>query len=272
MAEKNILLTAFDDRWRRFRKEWDRTRRKYSQDSIHDLRVASRRLLAVLDTLRNLLNDSVLQDCRRRVKKSLDTLGPLRDVHVQRTYISTVIDRYPQLEAFERSLASKEDQIARKVQNVLKESPGLGHAMAQARRHARKRIKKETILNFIDKRFRKLLELEAQIDPSNTQTIHETRLAFKKFRYTCEVAQPIIRKRVGLDQLKQFRSFQTMMGDIQDIEVLSDALSKWAQKRGAEQELQPAFEELRNERRKRIAIFMESRGQVHTFWEPDVKK
>jgi CHAD domain-containing protein len=272
MGEKNILLNAFDARWRRLRKEWDQTRRKYSEDSVHELRVASRRLIAVLDTLRNLLKDPVIRDCRRRVKKSLDALGPLRDVHVQRSYISTMTARYPQLEAFERSLASKEDRAARNVQKLLKRNPGFGHAMAQARRHARKRIQKDTILKFIDKRFRKVLDLEARLDQSDTQTIHNMRLAFKKFRYTCEVAQPIIKNRVGAEQLKQFRDFQTTMGDIQDIEVLSAALSKWASRNTAGQELQPVFEELKNEREKRIATFMTSVGQLHTFWKPDLKK
>ena len=269
MAEKNILLKAFDDRWRRLRNEWDRTRRKYSESSVHDLRVASRRLIAVLDTLRNLLHDPVLRDCRRRVKKSLDTLGPLRDVHVQRAFISTMTPRYPQLEGFERSLASKEDRAVRQVQKVLERSPGLGHAMAQARRHARKNIKKDTVVKFIDKRFRKVLDLEARLDRSDTQTIHDMRLAFKKFRYTCEVAQPIIKKRVTVEQLKKFRSFQTMMGDIQDIEVLTAALSQWANRIGAEAELQPVFKELKNEREKRIEVFMASAGELHTFWKPD---
>ena len=269
MAEKNILLKAFDARWRRLRKEWDRTRRRYSEDSVHDLRVASRRLIAVLDTLRNLLNDPVLRDCRRRVKKSFDTLGPLRDLHVQRAFISTMTPRYPQLASFERSLASKEDRAARQVQKVLERSPGIGHAMAQARRHARKSIRKDEIVKFIDKRFRRVLDLEVRLDRSDTQTIHDMRLAFKKFRYTCEVAQPIIEKRVSVEQLNRFRSFQTMMGDIQDIEVLTAAFSKWANRIGTAAELRPVFEELKNEREKRIETFMASAGELHTFWKPD---
>jgi CHAD domain-containing protein len=180
--------------------------------------------------------------------------------------------RYPQLEAFERSLAGKEDRTARKVRKLLKQGPGLGHSMAQARRHARKQIHPETILKFIDKRFLKVLELEARLDPSDSQTIHEMRLAFKKFRYTCEVAQPIIRKRAGAKQLKRFRAFQTTMGDIQDMEILSEALSKWARKRAVEQELAPVFEELKSERQRRIETFMASAGQVHSFWKPDLKK
>jgi len=82
MSDQNILIRALDTRWRRLRKEWDRTRSKYSKDAVHDLRVAARRLIAVLDTLRSLVDDPEIEECRRRVKKSLGALSPLRDVQV----------------------------------------------------------------------------------------------------------------------------------------------------------------------------------------------
>ncbi len=272
MAEENILLKALDVRWRKLRKEWDRTRRKYSEDAVHDLRIASRRLLAVLETLLDVGKDSEIQDCRRRVKKLLDGLSPLRDLHVQRSNVSTLAHRFPQLESFEKSLADKEDRTARKVKKLLKRSPKLGGAVARARRHARKQIDKEAILKVIDRRYRQVLTLASRIDPSNSATIHQMRLAFKKFRYTCEVAQPIIEKDVDSDRLKQFHEFQTMMGNIQDLEVLSARLSKWAHKKERETGMQPVFGELENEREKRIAIFAGSVDQVRTFWKPGLKK
>jgi CHAD domain-containing protein len=272
MAEKNILLKALDIRWRKLRKEWDRTRSKYSEDAVHDLRVASRRLIAVLETLQDVRDDKEIRDCRRRVKKLLDGLSPLRDLHVQHANISRLAQRFPQLESFEKSLAEKEDRTAQKVQKGLKETPKLDRAVSRARRHAAKRIDNGDILKVIDRRYRKVLNLAARVDSSNTTTIHQMRLAFKKFRYTCEVAQPIIKKDVNADRLQQFHDFQTMMGEIQDVEVLTARLSKWAQKNEREADMQPVFEELKSEREKRTATFVASVDQVRTFWKPGLKK
>ena len=272
MAEKNILLKAFNARWASLRKELSRARRKQSEDVVHDLRVASRRLIAVLETLREIQDGLAVQDFRRRVKKLLDGLSPLRDLHVQRMHVSKLAAQSPQLKGFEKSLADKENQTAGKVKRILKHSPKLGRAMTQSSRHARKAVDRRAILKVIDKRFRKVLLLAGRIEPSDTSTIHQMRLAFKKFRYTCEVAQPIIRKEMDDARLEQFHAFQTMMGDIQDIEVLSGRLSRWTEKRKCKAEMEPVFKELEVEKKKRIDTFVRSAEQVHTLWNPGARK
>jgi CHAD domain-containing protein len=272
MAEKNTLLKALDVRWRKLRKESERTQKKYSEASVHDLRVASRRLIAVLETLLEIRNNSAVQDCRKRVKKLLDGLSPLRDLHVQRANISQMASRFPQLTSFENNLADKEARTAKKVQKLLKRAPKLDNAIVKARRHARKGIGNDDILKVIDKRYGKVLSLAQRVDPSNTETIHTMRLAFKKFRYTCEVAHPIIRKLVDAQRLEEFHAFQTMMGDIQDVEVLSARLAKWTEKHKKEDDMQPVFQELKAERERKIATFIGSAGQVQTFWKTGTGK
>jgi CHAD domain-containing protein len=272
MSEKNILLDALDTRWLKLRKESGRIRRKFSEDAVHDLRVAARRLIAVLETVREIQDASTVRECRKRVKKLLDSLSPLRDLHVQRLHIAAMTGSFPQLNKFEKNLADKEDQTAAKVQKLLKQVPKIEQATTDARRHVRKPADKEAIRRVIDKRFRKVLDLADRIDASNTSTIHKMRLAFKKFRYTCEVAYPIIEKDLGDDRLEQFHNFQTMMGDIQDIEVLSARLSKWTEKRNLEEEMRPVLLELETERKKRIDTFMASAAQVRGFWAPGLAK
>jgi CHAD domain-containing protein len=268
MDENNLLLTALDVRWRKLQKEWDRTRRKYSESAVHDLRVASRRLIAVLETLRDLQDHQEIRDCRRRVKKILDGLSPLRDLHVQRMSVAKMARSYPQLKNFEKSLAGKEERTAGKVQKQLKQNPRIDRAIDRAARHAIKQVSEDTVRTIVDRRYRNVLGLADRIDPADTATIHQMRLAFKKFRYTCEVAQPIIKKDVSEGLLKQLHAFQTMMGDIQDIEVLSARLTKWATKNDRGANLQPVFDELKVERERRIATFTASLNQLHTFWQP----
>jgi CHAD domain-containing protein len=272
MSEKNILLKALDARARKLRKEWDRTRKQYSVDSVHDLRVASRRLIAILETLNEIHKDSDIRDCRRRVKKLLDGLSPLRDLQVQRANVSRMLQRFPQLEDFEKNLADKESRTTRKVQKLLKRAPKLDSSIARARRHARKQIGRDDVLKVIDQRYRKVLSLAALIDAADTDTIHRMRLAFKKFRYTCEVAHPIIRKDVSVARLEEFHAFQTMMGEIQDDEVLSARLAKWTEKQAKENDMKPVFEELKTEKQKKTVAFVDFVGQVNTFWRADSNK
>jgi CHAD domain-containing protein len=267
MSEENILLKALDTRWRKLRKESNRARRDNSEEAVHDLRVASRRLIAVLEILRDVHDASAVRDFRRRVKKLLDGLSPLRDVHVQRLRIVAMMDRYPQLKDFEKSLAGKEDRAAGKLTKLLKPISKLDRAATQVRRHARKESNTGTVRKVIDKRFRKVLVLVDKIDPSDTTTIHQMRLAFKKFRYACEVAQPIMEKEIDSSRLEEFHAFQTMMGDIQDVEVLSERLAKWTAKKQRENEMKPVFEELERERKNRIEIFMASADRVRGFWK-----
>lgn len=268
MSDQNILIRALDTRWRRLRKEWDRTRSKYSKDAVHDLRVAARRLIAVLDTLRSLVDDPEIEECRRRVKKSLGALSPLRDVQVQRLSVSKMARRFPQLKGFQKSLTEKEARAARKVKKLLRKGTKLGLVIAQAKSAAEDQVDDKAIIRVADKRYREVIRLGKMVDPSNTATIHRMRLAFKKFRYTAEVVQPLIKKEVTSARLRQFHAFQTMMGNIQDIEVLSAKLTKWARKEEKRiEDLKPVLAELDRQKEKAVTTFMNSAHKVHTFWK-----
>jgi CHAD domain-containing protein len=267
MADKNILLEALDTRWRRLGKEWDRTRHKYSDDAVHDLRVASRRLIAVLDTLRSLVDAPDIEECRRRMKKSLNVLSPLRDVQVQRKYISEMASNFSELKTFQKKLKEREDRLARKVQKHLKKGARLAGAIAKVKKHARNKTDDTAIIEVLNKRFREVLALAKRVDTADTTTIHRMRLAFKRFRYTAEVVQQLIKEDVTEERLEQLHAFQTMMGDVQDVEVLSARLSKWASKDEERlEEMKPVLDELEQHKQKAVDTFMSSVGQLYTFW------
>jgi CHAD domain-containing protein len=268
MPDNNILIRALDTRWRRLRKEWDRTRRHYSEDAVHDLRVASRRLIAVLDTLQSLVDNPEIQQCRRRVKKSLGALGPLRDLQVQLLSVTKLARRFAQLKRFQKSLTEKEARTAKGVRKLLKKGPKLGRAIAQVKSCIEGRLNEKAIIGIVDKRYREVIRLGKLVDPSDTATIHRVRLAFKKFRYTAEVVRPLIKNEVTSARLKQFHAFQTMMGNIQDTEVLSAKLAKWAGKKEKRiEDVKPALAELDRQKEKAVATFMKSAHRVHAFWK-----
>ena len=95
--------------------------------------MAARRLIALLDTLRSLVDDPEIEECRRRVKKSLGALSPLRDVQVQRLSVSKMARRFRQLKGFQKSLTEKEARAARKVKKLLRKGAKLGRARIESR-------------------------------------------------------------------------------------------------------------------------------------------
>jgi CHAD domain-containing protein len=268
MPDKNTLLDAVDTHWQQLRKEWHRNRKKNSEGAVHNLRVASRRLLAVLDMLESLVGHSGIKESRRRVKKLLQSLSPVRDAHVQAAYISKMIRSFPELKSFKISLGNKQQDAIKKSCKLFARPLGLGHAITKAKRRAKKGFDTSAILGVVDTRFREVLERAEHVDRSNSTTIHEMRLSFKRFRYSAELVQPLIRRKLSRSRLKQFHAFQTMMGDIQDMEVLSSKLVKWAGKhKQSAPDLKRVFEELARRKEKSIDAFMESFPAVRSFWK-----
>ena len=79
--------------------------------------------------------------------------------------------------------------------------------------------------------FKRVLALRRKIRRGDTETIHRTRIAFKRLRYLCELLQPLL-PGVTPRRLRQMHDWQTRMGDIQDAEVLLAQMER-AVKRGA---------------------------------------
>jgi CHAD domain-containing protein len=66
--------------------------------------------------------------------------------------------------------------------------------------------------------------LRARPDALEPDTIHRTRIAFKKFRYLVEILRPMLND-LGEEHLRRLRLFQTLMGEIQDIEMFEKAIT-----------------------------------------------
>ena len=77
MANPNVLIASMDERWKRYRAELKRCQRDFSEEAVHDLCVATRRLLAVMDICRTLDPHPRVQKVRRALKNQLDALDDL---------------------------------------------------------------------------------------------------------------------------------------------------------------------------------------------------
>jgi CHAD domain-containing protein len=274
-----LLLDALHDRWRTWRSGLKRCRKKYSEAVVHDLRVATRRLISTLDLLASIHPEGNLRKARRCLKRQLEMLGPLRDFQVQLRTIDKMLPSFPELQGFYNALQQRERKLVQRLAAALKrvKTGKLEKAMRAVIRQAEgfldtpaKQAEKLTAaVDAVGATFNRVVERKLAIDPTDSATIHRMRVAFKKFRYMTEALAPMM-DWVTSKQLKAMHDFQGSMGDIQDAEVLLARATVFARKRrsAGEASMARALDELCRRRTALIETFLGSADTVYTFWKP----
>jgi CHAD domain-containing protein len=274
-----LLLDALHDRWRTFRAELKRCQEKYSEEAVHDLRVATRRLISTLDLVVSIHPKANLRRARRALKRQLDRFGPLRDAQVELLAVDKMLATFPELRGFYTFLRRRERRLVQRLgAEIKKVKTG---KVKRAIRSAIKEIdvllaapesrqeKHAEALSAVEASFNRVVERKQAVDAADSATIHRMRVAFKKFRYMVESLAPILGRGTS-KRLKAMNAFQGDMGDIQDAEVLLASLMAFAHKHGPESAaaLSRALEELRRHRTALIEAFLGSAERLYAFWKP----
>jgi CHAD domain-containing protein len=272
------MLSALRDRWRTFRMVLKRCQKQYSEEAVHDLRVATRRLISTLDLVGSILPDADLRKTRRALKKQLDMFGPLRDVQVQLLTIDKMLPSFPELREFDNFLVKRERKLMQRLGIELQrvKAGKIRKGIAVATRQLEALLDTPTVqqerwidaIQAVETTFTRVVERQQGIDPTDSATIHRLRVAFKKFRYMVEALAPML-DLVSRKQLKAMNAFQGSMGDIQDADILLTSVWTFAHKRGPESQaaLAHALEELSRRRTGLIETFLGSADTPFTFWK-----
>lgn len=212
---------------RRYRKRLAVCQRSFSEKAVHELRVETRRALALLDLLLTLDLAGSPNKPRRTLKRRLDAFDALRDTQVELNLLAPWLKRFPEAREFEKHLSDNEQKL---VAELRREIRALESRRVERRFKAlEKEVRaagghtKRTALAFLQQplraAFARVAELRQQVRRLDTATIHRTRVAFKKFRYLCELFQPLL-PNTSHARLRAMRDWQTRMGEIQDVDVL----------------------------------------------------
>ena len=234
---ETALKNSLKERWKRYRRALKHCRRKFSEKSVHASRVETRRLLSLVELLGVFLGQGHLKKARRTLKRHLDAFDPLRDTQVQLLLLATHRRQFPETASFHQALIKREkrclktalrrlDRVkTRSLQDVFSRlARQLTRARDDATQRARHRL---AVLNAVRDAFKRALELQRAMDPGAAETIHRTRVAFKKFRYMMEALRPLFPE-ITREHLAAMQEFQSMMGDVQDTEVFLARLDKHA--------------------------------------------
>ena len=272
-----LLASRVKAERRRYGKRLERGQREFSEKAVHDLRVETRRLLALLDVLLALHFPGPLRKIRKVFKKRLDAFDELRDTHVQLTLLKPLCREFPEARELDALLgrraqrltdelrkqvhATKHAHWERRLKTVEEELRGSAGKMAQE-------ATRLAILAAVREAFAQVVALRQRIRPDRTATIHRTRVAFKRFRYMCELLCPYLPE-LKAEDLGRMREYQAMMGNIQDIVVLLAGVRRAvADKEISGRAVSDLRRELLRRRRELIDIYLAAADRLFDF-EPN---
>jgi CHAD domain-containing protein len=271
------LVLSLKKDWKCYRKLLRKCQQKFSERSVHDVRVSARRLLSLLDLLSGFLSPSCLEPAQTALKRQLDTFDDLRDTQVQLVTVRQLRKKFPAARRFHRFLKKREERQTRSTRKKARRlrSKPLGKLIEAARDDVRNWLRAEgprragpLLLSAANRAFDLTRKAKSRIEPEDSHAIHCTRVAFKKFRYVVEALADHL---PGLTQnmLKEMRGYQTLMGDIQDAQVLLRAFEKFlGQQKTKVQQAVRLEQELRERRHQLIARYLAAADRLMDFWPP----
>jgi CHAD domain-containing protein len=264
-----FLLAALDDRWKNYRAELKRCREEFSNEAVHDLRSACRRMLAMIRMLRSVSPRPRLQKLNRAFKDQLDEFDDLRDIQVILAEVSETVKELPQLQEFQEHLQGVEKALLKMLRKRLKVVDLFD--VSKRIRRLRESLKHETSSNLllqsfqaVDDAFLITRRRRDWINPAQSTSIHRVRIAFKSFRYMVEIVHPLVEV-YPVENLKCMHDYQSLMGEIQDVEVIMQALTD-APVNVASFDPGPVRHYYQQCHARAVSAYLESMNQLDTFW------
>ncbi|MBL9173281.1 MAG: CHAD domain-containing protein [Verrucomicrobiales bacterium] len=250
-----------------FRRRVRRCRDSGDARAIHELRVQSRRLVVWCELLESLGGGRRAREARRRVKKLLRSLARLRDLHVQREWLS----RAPRsisdpARSFRRQLREEEPRRARRVaERCRRMHPGrildlLEGVLGSGRLPSDGVALSKGIQHWLDSLEGRAWERQAAIRARDPQTLHRFRIAVKHLRYGLEIAS-VLGWETPDRAVDSLRDLQGRLGDIQDFDVCHRRLDSWSRDPGRSRvSWEPLRRWLLRERDRRVRAFLKRRS------------
>jgi CHAD domain-containing protein len=269
------LHCALQEQWKRYRKALRWCQGEFSGKAIHNWRVQTRRLLATVALLGDLLENRHLEQARRALKRHLDALDDLRDTQVQLQAVGKLLRRFPGARPFQAYLLKREKRFRKEAGKKVRRirTRRLQKLVAACRKDVNQQLDSRApkeiaalLLRSAARAFGRTRQRWERITPEDARTIHRTRVAFKRFRYMAEALAEYLPAMTDA-RMEAMQHYQTMMGEIQDADVLLQALDKFLRKRETASETARRFrEELLRRRRWLVRVYLGAANELFDFW------
>ncbi|MEU1986175.1 CHAD domain-containing protein [Nocardia sp. NPDC019395] len=215
-----------------------------AEDSVHQMRVATRRLRSVLRSYKRLLDADAAARIRTELAWLAGILGVARDAEVRAARFAELLERYAEPDCaaleptHERLVRAERDRYAAAHSDIL---TALDSKRYRAVRRELKGWRTEPpltssvsrtpatevfdrVLRADRKRVRRLVRAEPTAAPADRiELLHDIRKSAKRLRYSCEAAAPAVGD-WATDLGKRAKHLQTVLGDHRDAVESYDAL------------------------------------------------
>lgn len=254
------LASSLKKQWRRYRKALRCCQEEFSPAAVHASRVDTRRLLSIVGLLSPFLTKGRAAKMQALLKRHLDSFDDLRDTQVQLAAIGQLKRTFTAAGRFCEYLLKRERQFSRetrrqikgiKTQRLSKWIAGCRQDLRTWEQHDFPYAANALLLRMVHAAFARTQRLYDVIDCNDTKTIHRARIAFKKFRYMVEILAkdlPNVDRRL----LRAMHDYQTLMGDIQDAQVLLTTYEEFLRKKKNQTQSARTFRKHLQERRKQM--------------------
>ncbi|HOQ48487.1 MAG TPA: CHAD domain-containing protein [Candidatus Kapabacteria bacterium] len=245
--------------------------KKFKNETIHDLRVCSRRIITLVEFALTKINSVYGENLIKILKFYFKKLSKLRDIQIlQENNKAKAINSKNWL-AFINYLVKQEKKTIKKLQSLfsqekLTEIEGLFFFFELEMRKALNNgaIKAKDLVEAINEKYKQVMIKYNQIEISDIETIHKFRIKFKKFRYLYEFLQQIDAE--NSISSKELGKYQTLLGDIQDSEILNRSILVYLKKTGKYNQASELLSDAAGIKTAAVLKFIEKKNEIYKFW------
>jgi len=232
----NLLVTNLDTYWTIFIRQLTACRENASVESVHDIRVATRRLLTLFELLQVSTPIKQIKGMQKELKSLREHFDGLRDIQVMIAEMAGLVNQISGIEPFLAYLHRRE--LKHKAEVACDISTYKIQKNTRRLNIARKKLLKQKlntgkldrkIFRYIDDSYRLVNIRMRKLDPEKPLTFHAVRIACRKFRYQIEVIKSLFLEYPATNMVI-LKAFQDELGEIQNHEVMEAILKKYAHK------------------------------------------
>jgi CHAD domain-containing protein len=269
LPANQLLLASLENRWKSYRVELKRCREELSFEAVHDLRVATRRLLALIQLLNSISPRPRLQKLIRVFKDQLDEFDDLRDTQVILAEISEILQEFPRLQSFQKHLRYTEEKMFRILRKKIKklETSEVTKRIRKTHESIEAEMNDELesqIMQAVDDAYLLTKQRYGWVDLARPATIHRVRIAFKSFRYMMEIIHSLLNA-FPVENLKRMNDYQSLMGEIQDVEIFAQTLADFSE-HDSYSDLDPVHRYYERRHAEAISAYIKEMNELHIFW------
>jgi len=272
MEASRLFLDAFDHRRDVFVVRLKVCREEFSEASVHDLRVAARRLIAFVELARQFDPTGRPSKSRHQLKDVIDGFDPLRDTQAMLAELDEHVRAESSLTVVRRYVLAREQELMREARLAARDfrTRQLKDRLKRLRGRLSTRLEAPDPgfdpFGPVDEAFARVVRRDAAARPDDATTIHRVRLAFKKFRYRFEIVQAALPD-LPPEQPARLHTYQTIVGRVQDAETFLGLVADCAS-RDPDFDPAPALAFYTRLRAEAIDDWLANRTALAAFWRP----